>query len=283
MRIKSIDVFLPYYKANDFFDSIMGLITFLSDFGVSDHYVAAVKARILLVNPEAKIVDITHQIKPFDIIHGSYVLGAVFRDFPEGTVHLFGVDSFSTATTRHIAVKLEGHYFVGPDNGLLSLISEEAPKGMVALELEDGLSSAFPLKEICAAAAARLSLGEALPKVGTYTSGLERFISRKPRLTSDQIIGHVLHVDGYGNLVTNISREDFEKRTAGRKYTIRVARERFKEVHQAISDVDYGDCYLIFNSRNVLEVGINKGNASQLLGLHFESLISVQFEEEEAQ
>ncbi|GJM61149.1 MULTISPECIES: SAM hydrolase/SAM-dependent halogenase family protein [Persicobacter] len=260
----------------------MALITFLSDFGVSDHYVAAVKAKILKFFPAAQIIDITHAIKPFDIIHGSHVLGAVFRDFPEGTIHLFGVDSFANENTRHIAVKLEGHFFVGPDNGLLSQISAEAPKGMVELTEVGEEKSPFPLKDICAEAVAKLASGSGLPAVGTYTSDLKRFVSRKPRVGADLIIGHVLHVDAYGNLITNIKREDFETRASKMTYNIRVAREQFQHVHGSIAEVEPGDIFLIFNSQNVLEVGIHKGNAAQLLGLEFESLISIQFEKKES-
>src|SRR5436190_14463343 len=111
----------------------MPIITFLSDFGYIDHYVAAVKARLVSSQPNTPIVDISHAIQPFDIAHAVYVLSSVFRDFPEGTVHLVAVDTQGSKTGKFHAIKFQGHYFVCADNGLLSLLTESAPEEMVEL------------------------------------------------------------------------------------------------------------------------------------------------------
>src|SRR5688572_20171596 len=106
----------------------MAIVTLLTDSGESDHYIAAIKARILSIDPDIRIVDISHQIGVFDIGHGAFVLRSVFRDFPKGTVHLVGVDAAGNRTDAFVILQLEGHFFVGADNGLFSLISEQAPE-----------------------------------------------------------------------------------------------------------------------------------------------------------
>src|SRR5688500_6784420 len=115
----------------------MAVITFLSDFGYTDHYVAAVKAKLLSQDPECKVVDITHAIEPFNIAHAEYVLGSVYHEFPEGTVHLVGVDSHGSKLGRFHAARHKGHYFLLPDNGLLSLITDGQPELVVELNAQD--------------------------------------------------------------------------------------------------------------------------------------------------
>jgi S-adenosyl-L-methionine hydrolase (adenosine-forming) len=122
----------------------MAIITFLSDFGWRDHYVATVKAKILSVIPNVTIVDISHEIEPFNIPHTAYVLGSVFRDFPQGTVHLVAVNSPSKMEERFVALKLEEHYFVGPDNGIFSLLSDRNPSIIVELKNDVSTSLNFP-------------------------------------------------------------------------------------------------------------------------------------------
>src|SRR5690606_21754222 len=137
----------------------MAIVTLLTDSGESDHYVAAIKARILSVNPGLKIVDISHQIKPSDIAHAAFILRAVFRDFPKGTVHLVGVDSAGQRDDASIALQLEDHFFVGTDNGLFGLISDKPHQFLAELNTIQPVVSTFPEKDILANAAARLASG----------------------------------------------------------------------------------------------------------------------------
>lgn len=258
----------------------MAIITFMSDFGTEDHYVAAVKAKILSINPGINIVDISHNIKPFDIAHASYVLGAVFRDFPEGTVHLCAVDTVGQRNSRYIAIKLEDHVFVGNDNGIYSLISEKEPEFIVELKAEENGEHTYPAKNILAKAAALLANGLKPEAIGTITTTYERRISRKSRATKKQISGNVIHIDHYGNLITNIEAEAFNVLKNGRKFTVQFARERIGVIHQLSNEAEDGDCFLIFNSQGYLEIGINKGNASELLGLKHDSPVNILFDSE---
>ena len=264
----------------------MSIITFISDFGAHDHYTAAVKARILSGNPSQVIVDISHHIEHFNIAHGSFVLGSVFREFPLGSVHLIAVHSTGGLGEAYIAVKLEGHYFVGTDNGLIGLLSEQEPEEVVILgitpeEKELARLTSFPARDILAGAAFRLAAGTPMSQLGEVTNYFNRMIGRKPRANRKLIAGHVIHVDHYGNLITNIERHEFEFLLQD-KFRIQLGRENLHKVHKAYNHVDAGEIFALFNSQGLLELGINCGNAAELLGMGFDSPITVHFVTEES-
>lgn len=258
----------------------MALITFISDFGYSDHYVAAVKGKILQVNTGLQIIDISHHIEHFDIAHGSYVLKMAFRDFPKGTVHLAAVNSNGNGSEQSIAIKLEDHYFVGTDNGLFGLVSEREPTEMVALDGSSGPTT-FPARDVLATAAARLADGESLERLGKPIPSIKRLLGRSMRATKKQISGHVIRVDHYGNLITNIEKKAYDILSKGKAYTITFGRENASKVHEGIYQTGNGDVFIVFNSLGLLEIGINHGNASELLGLHYDSPVNIIFEVEE--
>lgn len=257
----------------------MAIITLLTDSGESDHYVGAVKAKIISINPGITLVDISHKILPCDIAHGAYVLKSVFRDFPKGTVHLVGVDASGNRDDQYLALYLEEHFFVGVDNGLFGLISDQQHQQVVQLNAINPVDSTFPEKDILAPAAAKLASGVAISTLGKPLPAFRKMINRQVKATRRIIAGHVIRVDNYGNLVTNINKVDFETLTKGRNYTIQFAGEKFRRIHTNYSQADQGDCFLIFNSLGLLEIGIYKGNASELLGLQYDSPVNITFEE----
>ncbi|MEO1054523.1 MAG: SAM-dependent chlorinase/fluorinase [Bacteroidota bacterium] len=256
----------------------MAIITFLSDFGESDHYVAAVKAKIIQTNPGLTIIDITHRIKLSDIAHASHTLKSVFRDFPKGTVHLAAVGLMDAKKVKFIAMKMEDHYFVGPDNGLFSLVSDESLGTAVDININE-VKHNFPAKEIFAPIAAKLASGTSIHDLGKPVEQINRMLGRAPRATKKQIAGHVIRVDHYGNLVTNISKTDFDILSKGKKYHITFGRETAGRVHHGYEMAEPGDCFLLFNSLGFLEIGINQGNAAQLLGLGYDCPVNIHFDE----
>ena len=253
----------------------MPLVTFLSDFGCKDHYVAAVKAKIYALDTHIDVIDISHQIEHFNIAHGSFVLKSVFRDFPQNTVHLVAVNSVGPSREPYIAMRLENHFFVGTDNGLLGLLSEQEPEEIVKLTSS---STTFPAKDIFAPAAVSLAQGAALSALGKPTEKFKKMIPRQVKVTQTQISGNVVQVDGYGNLITNIDKQTFETLNANNSFRIVFGREISESVHQSYHDTDYGDCFLLFNSLGLLEIGINNGNAYELLGLDYDSPVNVHFD-----
>lgn len=254
----------------------MGLITFTSDFGFRDHYVAAVKAKILSQFPECIIVDISHAIEPFNIAHADYVLGAVFQEFPAGTVHLIGVDSHGSKSGRFHAALYKGHYFLLPDNGLLSLITEDQPDKVIEIHV-DTPHLPFPVKDILAPAAVYLAKGGDIEVLGEPTYNFAHLLKRQLRLNDHSVTGHVIHVDRYGNLVTDITRDSIETIAHGRTFTIHFGRETITRIFSKYSHVDDGECCCMYNSQGLLCIGINKGHAAELLGLGFDSQVDVRF------
>lgn len=253
----------------------MALITFLSDFGYTDHYVAAVKANILKTAPQAQILDISHAIEPFNIAHGVYVLNSVYDEFPAGTVHLVAIDSQGTPEGRYHAIQYKNHYFLAADNGILSLLTESRPD--VLIELNPSGQLAHPAKGILAPAAAFLALGGDIRELGPETKTMRELLNRQLRLSDHAISGHVIHIDHYGNLITDISRDSLDAIGHGRQFTIRFARETVDRISPRFNAVDDGDCVCVFTGNNLLSIGINKGNAAELLGLHFDSRVDIKF------
>ncbi|MEQ1588041.1 MAG: SAM-dependent chlorinase/fluorinase [Cyclobacteriaceae bacterium] len=257
----------------------MAIITLLTDSGESDHYVAAVKARILSINPGLNMIDISHKIAACDIAHGAYVLKSAFRDFPNGTVHLVGVDSSGNRDDAYLALQLEDHFFVGVDNGLFGLISDKNHQQVVQLNSVNPIQTTFPEKDILAPAAARLASGVTITTLGKSLPSFRKSMNRQVKATKRIIAGHVVRVDNYGNLITNIAKVDFEILTKGRTFTIQFGGEKFRRIHTNYYQTEQGDCFLIFNSQDLLEIGIYKGNASELLGLQYDSPVNVTFDE----
>lgn len=257
----------------------MAIITFLSDFGESDHYVAAVKAKILSLNSGIQIIDISHQIASCDIAHAAYVLKAVFKDFPERTVHLVAVHTAGQPNDKYIAVELEGHYFIGTDNGLFGLISEHEAAFKVDINSIKPIESSFPEKQIFAPAAAKLASGASLQDLGKPLGDYKRMLGRHLKANKKQIVGNVIRVDNYGNLITNIDKTTFNILSKDKSYTINFGRENSRRVHGSINQADAGDIFLIFNDQGLMEIGINQGLASELLGLDYDSPVTINFDE----
>ncbi len=256
----------------------MALVTLLTDAGESDHYIAAIKARILATDPSIRIVDISHQIRMFDLGHAAFVLRSVFREFPTGTAHLVGVDAAGNRGEAFIAIKIEGHFFVGPDNGLFSLISDFAPEGVWSLSGDNPPLTTFPEKEIFAPAAARLAGGTEPSEIGKPITEFKRMIDRQVKATKKQITGNVIRVDNFGNLITNIPKQAFDILSKDKSFTIQFGGEKFRRIHTAYNQAEQGECFLVFNSLDFLEIGIYKGNASELLGLEYDSVVNIVFE-----
>jgi len=257
----------------------MAIITLLTDSGEIDHYVAAIKAKILGINPGLNLIDISHKILSCDIAHGAFILKSVFRDFPKGTVHLVGVDASGGKEDQPVAIQLEDHFFVGADNGLFGLISNKTHQTAVSLNSVNPIQTTFPEKDILAPAAARLASGVAITTLGKPLTDFRKMLNRQVKATRRIIAGHVMRVDNYGNLITNILKQDFDILSKGKNFTIQFGGERARRIQTDYHQVEQGDCFVLFNSLGLLEIGINKGNGSELLGLNYDSPVNITFEE----
>jgi S-adenosyl-L-methionine hydrolase (adenosine-forming) len=257
----------------------MPIITLLTDSGESDHYVASIKAKILSTNPGITIVDITHSIASCDIGHAAFVLRSVFREFPKGTVHLVAVNSVGAKVDLPVAIQMEDHFFVGTDNGIFGLISEKSHQYIAQLNSINSIVTTFPERDIFATAAAKLASGVSLTDLGKPLPGFKRMIDRQVKATKKLITGQVIRVDSAGNLITNIPKDAFDALSKDKPFTIQFGGEKFRRIHTQYNQAEEGECFILFNSLGLLEIGIYKGNASELLGLEYDSMVNIVFEE----
>jgi S-adenosyl-L-methionine hydrolase (adenosine-forming) len=259
----------------------MPLITLTTDMGSLDHYVAVVKAAIYRHLPEAVIVDVSHHVRPFDVSHAALLLRSSYRDFPKGTIHIIGVLPERSALIEHLVVQHDGHYFIGADNGMFPLISDKVPQRIfdlshVAASVPD---SGFPVRDAFALAACHLAKGGTLEILGRPATIRNHGTSYQPAILDDAIRGVAVYVDVYGNVITNIDRAVFDAVRRDRQFEIRFRKERqrAKKINRSYTDVDFAEVALLFGSSGFLEIAINGGNASQLLGIKPKDTITVEF------
>ncbi|MEI6409851.1 MAG: SAM-dependent chlorinase/fluorinase [Bacteroidota bacterium] len=256
----------------------MQLITLTTDFGARDFYAGALKGALIKRHRALQLVDISHEIKPFDIVQGAFVLQNTWPEFPEGTIHLVGVHCVYGPEARFIAARYAGHYFLAPDNGLLSLLFEHLPENDLR-SLGRGAAGHFPVKDVFADAATHLAQGHSFETLGTPAGQILHRISIQPVITKSRIRGTVVHLDNFDNVVVNISRALFEKTQNGRNFSLFFKRnDPISNLSQNYADVPVGEPLCLFNSAGYLEIAINMGRAASLLGLKVEDIVELVFE-----
>lgn len=258
----------------------MPIITLTTDLGQKDFYLAAVKGFILSSLPDARIVDVTHQIPSYHITQAAFILENAYHYFPEGTVHLVSVDNSYQVEPRFVAVKANGHYFIGPDNGIFSLfLKPEQIEKIVKINLrilDDYIH--FPIKDILVKSAVHLAKGGSMEFLGRKIQHLNVKTIIQPVIGNDQIRGSIIYVDSFKNAITNITRELFLSVAKNRPFTILFKKsETVDKISLQYSEVPEGEKLCLFGITGYLEVAINKGEASTLLGLNIGEAILVQF------
>lgn len=255
------------------------LITLTTDFGQQDHYVSVMKAVMLKVNPSVRFIDTSHEIPPQDIMAGAWVVRNSAMLFPSGTVHLVVVDPGVGTDRKPVALKIEDQFFVGPDNGIFSLIGEEF--GYEAIQLTNSdywlkeQSSTFHGRDIFAPVAAHLSKGEAMEQLGKPLEKLVTFRWAIPISDRDGIQGWVVHIDRYGNLVTNIPSSMIRNVDQSASVRIYVGNTILNNVETTFASVPDGEPVAYIGSSDNLEIAINKGNAKEMLGVEKGAQVSI--------
>lgn len=257
----------------------MAIITLTTDLGHKDFYQAALKGSITSLLPNANIIDIAHDISSFNIPHAAFVLKNSFHYFPKNTVHLIGIDSVFSEHTRYLALKHKDHYFVGSDNGIFSLLFDEEPAEIVELNIMQDLKFLhFPLSDILTKAACHLAKGGKLKDIGVQVDNLEQKISLQPVVERDMIRGSVIYIDSFQNVITNITKDLFSRIQRNRDFTLFFKRnETLSHLSWHYNEVPEGEKLCLFGISNHLEIAINKGNASGLLGLHIGDIVRIEF------
>jgi len=278
----------------------MAIITLTTDFGEKDHFAGAIKGAIYSEMPEIRIVDISHSISPFNISEAAYVIQNAYSSFPKGTIHLIGIDSELSPENKHIAVKLDDHFFICANNGIMSMIcSEIVPDKIVEINIHDKIQTSFPVLDVFVKVACHIARGGTLEVVGKTISEIKPIKNIVPYINEDksQIIGSIIYVDNYGNVVTNIKKPFFENIQKGRDFEISARNYKFKTIYKKYSDFvnfdipeerrhDEGRGLVVFNSSNYLEIAVYKsnsatvGSASTLMGLNLMDTVTVNFNKE---
>ena len=252
--------------------SASGIITLTTDFGTSDLYVGVMKGVILSINPQAQIVDITHAVPPQDIHAAAFLVDSGYGYFPTGTIHLIVVDPGVGSQRRAVACQTEHGCFVCPDNGVLSaILRDEVCYRVVAVEnlayCLPQISNTFHGRDIFAPVAAHLSQGVPLDDLGQPIDDLVRFPIPAPQMTDSEIIGHVLWVDRFGNLITNISDETLKSFDIQSGFVIKVGSMTLDRLNRSYAESEVGELLAIIGSFGRLEISINQGSAASTLGL----------------
>jgi len=246
------------------------LITLLTDFGTKDHYVASMKGVILSINPQCTLIDITHQVSPHDIQEGAYLLANSYSYFPKGTIHLSVVDPGVGGIRKPILLVTPHHFFVGPDNGLFTLVAQREKVIKVIVLTEQNfflskVSTTFHGRDIFAPVAAHLSLG-IKPQVFGYEIDLVKKLGFETSVVKEgKLLGKIVHIDTFGNLVSNIDEKIFLRFTKGHPSMIWVGKRKIHGLGKGYWEGKSGEPIALFGSSGFLEISIKEENAQKIL------------------
>ncbi|WP_282164713.1 SAM hydrolase/SAM-dependent halogenase family protein [Cellulophaga baltica] len=275
----------------------MAIITLTTDFGYKDLFVGVIKGAVYSELADAKIVDISNEISPFNIPECAYILKNSYKSFPKGTIHIVGVDSEPTPENQHIAILVDGHYFITANNGVIGLITSEiTPEKVVEINIPNPEHGSFPVLDVFVKVACHIARGGTLEVVGKLFNKLKDIREFAPRITENGngIVGSVIYIDNFGNVITNIEKHTFEAYRKGRDFVLNARNKKITKIHNKYSDIinfdlekdrrnGPGDLLALFNSSNYIELAIYKsdlntvGGASTLLGLDYRDTITIDF------
>ena len=251
------------------------LVTLLTDFGTADYFVGAMKGVVLASNPRAQVVDITHEIPPHDIEAGAFTLLAAFEAFPAGTVHVAVVDPGVGSARRAVVVGTDGHTFVGPDNGVFGYVYERV-RDFAVHQLtnenyfREDVSTTFHGRDVFAPVAGALSRGVAVEELGPRVSDFVRLPLARPARRADGVLeGRIIHVDRFGNCVTNFSRQEIPVEPSDAGLRMKVGGFEIKQLRRFFADERDapGEPFAIWGSAGLLEIAVNRDSAARRLGV----------------
>jgi S-adenosylmethionine hydrolase len=259
----------------------MPIITLTTDWNSNDYYLGALKGKILSQCPDAVIVDICHQIQPFNIHQASFIIRNSFPNFPEGTIHMIGVNTEGGPDSPFLIIKYENHYFIGTDNGIFGLLFSAEPEMIISIKTKEKIPG-FSGISLLTDAACRLYKGVQPESLGTSVKSFKKRIPTRAAIDESVINGSVIYIDSYKNAITNISRELFERVGKNRPFEIFVRSNHYKidRINNFYHETSPGEILAIFNSIGLLEIAMNMGNVAELLDLSVNSSVRVKFREE---
>lgn len=250
------------------------IITLTTDFGLGDHYAGAMKGVILGINPDVTIVDISHTVQSFDVLDAALTISQAYEHFPANTIHVVVVDPGVGTSRRPLLVSTGRHAFVAPDNGVLSLVYDQAER-ISARHITaehyflQPVSQTFHGRDIFSSVAGHLSKGVEFAKFGDEITDFVRFAAPRPKAAGSVLKGVVLRADKFGNLVTNFTPADVPQllNASGAPFTIRVGKGVVSKMVSAYAECVPGEVFAIMGSMGFLEISCNRSSAAMLLGV----------------
>jgi S-adenosylmethionine hydrolase len=251
------------------------LVTLLTDFGTTDYFVGALKGALLDANPDARVIDITHEIPPHDTEAAAFTLLAAFETFPAGTVHVAVVDPGVGSARRPVAVVSHRHTFVGPDNGIFGYVFERIEPFKVFHLTNKSffrreVSATFHGRDIFAPVAGALSRGVSAEKLGPEIEDFTRLPFAVPERRPDgTLVGSILHIDRFGNCITNISRRDISLETFDSGFSVRVGEREVTSFRRFFADETCAgvEPFAIWGSAGLLELAVFRDSAARVLSV----------------
>jgi len=251
------------------------LLTLTTDFGRADFHLARLKAHLFAAHAELRIVDVSHEVTTYDIVRAAFIFNRVWRHYPAGTIHLISVNDYYQPGGRFLAIRHERQHFIGPDNGVFSLIFGNMPVETFVL---DGYTKADSLSTIYARAVSHIARGKPFHEIGLPATRISERLAFQPVIGPDYIRGAVVFIDRFDNVTTNITRARYEEIGRGRGFRLLIKRmEPIDGLSFRYHDVPEGEPLCRFNSDGFLEVAVNLGRAATLLGIQVEDMVQVEF------
>lgn len=255
----------------------MPIITLTTDWNKNDYYIGAVKGAIYSLCSNATVIDITHQIKPFNIFQAAFILKNCYTNYPKGTIHIIGVKSDQSENHNYMIVQSDEQFFISTDNGIFSLLFEEKP--IQTYIIENLQPTTFPELDVFVQAACKIINGEPLESISIKSNSQIRRVNLQATKEESVIIGSIVYIDSYQNAITNISHDLFKQVGNGRPFKIYIQSNRnvITRINKTYQETNPGELLAIFNSINLLEIAISEGNAAELLGLDTNSTVRINF------
>jgi S-adenosyl-L-methionine hydrolase (adenosine-forming) len=252
----------------------MIFITLTTEWHVDDFFNGIIRGKLASMCPEAAVVTNASSIPPFNIMHGAFVIRNTFQHYPEGTIHLLFVNSEQKKGGRYLAVKSHGHYFIGADNGIFSLILNSLPEIIVELRDDENAGEI----DLFARTAAHIAAGKDITHLGTKTDSIIEKVPLRATIDKSVIIGSIIFIDSYGNAITNITREVFGRVFDKMHFRIFIKSNKYytEKISTSYSDESVGELVSLFNQLDLLEISINGDNLSRLFNIENGDVVRIE-------
>ncbi len=259
----------------------MPILTLTTDWGVCDPYVACFKGSLMMRNSALQVIDISHEITHFDILTAAYIIKTTYDKFPFGSIHYIGL----TGPENHdlefpfLIVESEGYYFIGFDSGIFSLVLDEKPKKVFYLNARQH-EDRKKVEELIFDTIVHLGQGATPSSLGTEQESVMTSYFAVPTTDANTIRGSIIYIDSFGNAIMNVTKDFFEREFKDRKFSIYMRKSDYtiSKISKSYEDTETGEIVAFFNTNGYLEIALNRGNASGLLGLKVMDAIRIEFQ-----